>query len=753
MNIKYSLILFFLSLTIIVQAQKEFYTTGLKYFDAKKYESALKYFNADKYASGNKDLLIRRAISNYQTGNLDAAKKDISILLSFDVYPDEVYLYIAKIFHAEGKYKNAAENYKNYLRRLSPKSDKKHEIIHLIKQCGESIKLKYAEPLAFVDNYGEQVNSKYDDFFMIQSPNFENKFYFTSARETSAGGLRDEDGKKDNDFGNYNSDMYSIEMVQGKWQEAEKLDPFINTSRDEIALDFSEDGSVLYYMKGPDYKKGTIFLDSFAIREDNQLNPPKFNGPISAEQGDIYLNVFNDNTIVFASKRTGGYGGYDLYITYNTDGNWSKPVNLGPKINSSYDEITPFLSNDGNTIYFSTNRIKSLGGFDIYSASYEESTRNWTQAKNMGAPINSHADDLALHISRDGYTANLTSNRIDSQGGFDLYVVYFKNQMKNQLTKVDQLAWLEYEELDTENLAYNNEKQVRKNGSKASSKRKNRRRKRKNKKKVANVRKIENDKKSIAKEEVETRNYIINPLYYTSNDEIITSSNKRELDVVTEIMQIYPSTKLIIKSHTKKDGLEAYDLYFSIKRAEKVAEYLAEKNISNDRIFLKGYGSNYPVAKLESGGKKSNIAEKLNSRIEFKIQNIEDLPLDITIVEPYLVDYLRDPRGELFKTVEDGLSYRVQIASVKQMYQNQVLLLYNDSMIEREYNQENYRYTVGLYEKYEDAAALIKDLSNYDITGAFIVPYIDGQRIDKSKLVQHAKFYPDLINYMQYNDE
>lgn len=753
MNIKYSITIIILCMSVLVSAQKEYYMTGLEYFEAEKYDQALKYFNADKYADGNKDLLIRRVISNYYMGNLDDSKKDISVLLAFDVYPDEVYLYIAKIFHAEGYYKKAAQNYKNYLRRLSPKSDKREQIIHMIKQCGEAIKLKHLEPVAFVDNYGDQINTINDEFAMIQSPNFDNKYYFTSARENSTGGLRDESGKKDDEFGNYNSDMYAIEMVQGKWSEADKLDPFINTSRDEIALGFSQDGSVLMFMKGPDYNQGTIYIDTFSVDKSNMLNPPKLEAPVSAEKGDVYMYLFDDNTIVFSSNRRGGYGGYDLYVTLRQDGKWSRPQNLGPSINSSFDEITPFLTNDGNTIYFSSNRVGSLGGYDMFSAEYNTTNNQWAQAANMGAPINSHADDMYLFVSRDGYTASLTSDRSGSFGGFDLYVVYFKNRVDGQLNKTSELSWIDYEQFRFDQSIAGNDRNQR-NGSKASKKARRKRKRNKRKAEQAKVRKISPNKNSEVKEkDKEIQTYVINPLFYTSNDEIINATNKRELDIVAEIMRLYPSVNVEIKSHTKKDGLEAYDLYFSIKRAEIAADYLLSKNISAERVSLKGYGSNYPVAKLETGGQKSKIADKLNSRIEFKLNNTEELPLDITVVEPYLVDYLRDPRGELFKTVEDGLSYRVQIASVKQMYQNQVLLLYNDSMIEKNYPMNNYRYTVGLYEKYNDAQSLIKDLSNYDITGAFIVPYIDGQRIDKSKLVEYAKFYPDLINYMQYNDE
>ena len=757
-------ITFMVSFVFLGQAQKDMYLAGLNYFDAKNYYKALEMFYADKYANANKDLLIRRVIANYHVGHLEDAKKDVSTLLNFEVMPDELFLYIGKIFHADGNYKKAIENYKIYLRRLSPKSDKREEIIHTIKQCGNAIRLKYQDPLAFVDNYGSDINTKHDEFRMIQSPNFDNKYYFSSARENSTGGMRNAEGIKDESYGSYNSDMYNIEMIQGKWMSPEKLNPFINSSRDELALDFSSDGSILFYLKGPDYSQGTIYTDTFSIDKKDILNPPRFDAPIYAEKGDVYLNLFNDSTILFSSNRPGGYGGQDLYVTYRSGKIWSKPKNLGPSVNSKYDEVSPYISKDGKTLFFSSNRLESLGGYDVFYSEYNEIEDDWNMAKNMGAPINSAGDDLSFYVSKDRYTASMSSDRKQGYGGFDLYVVYFKNHLSGQLSVSKELAFISNDEFvpDEKYKSIASNKSIDRTSKAshpetASSKSKKKNTARKTKKSVSeNPTAKKEDKKqsdvvSLKKEEKEE--YIINPLFYVANDEIITPANKRELDVIAGMMSIYTSLELEIKSHTIKEGLEAYDLYFSIKRAEKVAEYLNTQGISSERIFLKGYGSNYPVAKTETGGKKSKIAEKLNSRIEFKINNSENLPITVTVVEPYLVDYLRDSRGELFKTVEDGLSYRVQIASVKQMYQNQVLLLYNDSMIEKDQDQENYKYTLGLYEAYKDAKLLVKDLANYNITGAFIVPYINGQRIPKNKWAEYGKYYPDLLNFMQYNDE
>ncbi len=849
MNIKSIILFLLLLIPFLGSTQKNTYEKGLLFYEKGQYNRALEYFYADKFASENKDLLIRRIISNYETGKLDNAKKDVAKLLAFENYSPKIFLYIAKIYHAEGNYNKAVENYKSYL-RLNAKAKDKKEVIHLIKQCGQARKLKYIEAEAFVDNYGNTINTEFDEFRMIQSPNYDTKYYFSSARTGSNGGKRNEKGKRDDTFGFYNSDMYTVEMYDGEWLPIRALNPFINTSRDELALDFSSDGSILFYMKGESYESGTIYTDTFSVDKKEVLEPAPLKTPIDASIGDTWLNLFNDKTILFSSKRPGGYGGYDLYVTYNENGEWSKPKNLGPTINSKYDEISPCISIDGNVLYFSSNRVESFGGYDIFKTNFNVKAGIWEEAKNVGNPINSAGNDIGFYLSKDGNNAFLSSDRKEGFGGYDLYIAYFNNQVNGQLNSSSKLAFIENDEfvpyvtstpidqkntgskaaspekkklkkdVNDQNVAVSQKTSVKKEAkvidtpknkenTKAKKVKKDKplvqktppekevkvidipekneptetkkvkketlvidvpvqqettpekeikfveptkNKKAKKKKASTKSKKTKKQKRATVKETIPNKKiteYILNPVFYDNNKEIINPESRKELDIVVRIMKQYPQIKLHLKAHTIEDGMEAVDLYFTIKRAEQIGKFLAENGIDKSRIYLKGYGSNYPIAKVESGGKPNKIAEKVNSRIEFEFKNIDNLPIKIDVIQPYLVEYLRDSRGEIFNTVEDGLSYRVQVANVGQMYQNQILLLYNDGMIERGLEETNYRYTLGLYESYIDAQDLVKDLKNYDVTGAFIVPYIDGVRIDKKDYKFYTKKYEDFLNYTQ----
>jgi outer membrane protein OmpA-like peptidoglycan-associated protein len=122
----------------------------------------------------------------------------------------------------------------------------------------------------------------------------------------------------------------------------------------------------------------------------------------------------------FASDMPGGYGGTDIYYSVFSQGFWGTPVNLGPKVNTSENEMFPFISYDG-TLYFSSNGHPGLGGLDIYSSVPENGLFN--QVENMGFPLNSPKDDFSLVLDETGTAGYFSSNRNGGRGNDDIYFV------------------------------------------------------------------------------------------------------------------------------------------------------------------------------------------------------------------------------------------------------------------------------------------------------------------------------------------
>ncbi len=137
------------------------------------------------------------------------------------------------------------------------------------------------------------------------------------------------------------------------------------------------------------------------------------------------------NILYFASNRPGGHGGFDIYVSYFKNDSWTYPENLGAKINSPGNEVTPFF--DGETLYYSSDYLKGLGGLDVFKSQVYNG--NWQSPTNMGNGINSPEDDFYFikHPEKSSYY--LTSNRLGGRGSYDIYLVH-KGETKKPVVEM-----------------------------------------------------------------------------------------------------------------------------------------------------------------------------------------------------------------------------------------------------------------------------------------------------------------------------
>jgi outer membrane protein OmpA-like peptidoglycan-associated protein len=634
----------------------------------------------------------------------------------------EIYYYAAKALHGKKLFSDASRFYKNYLRYIE-EEEEKHRIIELIKQCKYGIDNQYNDQLAFVENLGSSVNTEYDEINPVQSPTSQNKYYFSSNRSGSHGGLRNAQGYKDEIYGKYNADMYAVELSGGNWTPVSAFHPILNGPKNDLIEGFNPDGSVMYFLKSQDGITGEIFADTFSIDKDPEAFPKQFSSPVVAELGDKDLQVFNNNTLLFASKRKGGYGGYDLYISTNTDGNWGNPINLGPTINSKYDEMSPFLAKSGTKLFFSSNRIESFGGFDIYVSDFDLDNQSWTTPFNLGIPINSAGDDKKFSVSSDGMTAIFSSDRPDSYGGNDLYLAYFKDQVTEQLMYTEELPFVDNSDL------------LGKEGGETS------------KDSIDEVAEVRTPNEPLIKKE-----FANSPLYYGNDEIILNPANMVKMVRVKDLMVIYPDVEIIFSGHSVKEGMRETDLYFSIKRAEKAADYLIKNGINPNRITVKGLGSNFPHT-TQSNGQVNRLAEKNNRRIDISFSNIPNARLKILDERPSVSDGLKDPQFESYYNTISDLAYKIQIAQTKQMLKADVIREYNSGIIEKKMSEDSYTYTVGVFDTYNQARSLKSELLRKGIIEAKVIPYVHDQALNRDQVQFLKTKYDDLNDYLKFESE
>lgn len=182
-----------------------------------------------------------------------------------------------------------------------------------------------------------------------------------------------------------------------------------------------------------DSKQIILYKDNglwFSTRSDSGTwsIPEMFPKPINLKNSfQPHASLSSDgNTIYFVSDRKGGFGGLDIYkCQKKSDGTWGPATNLGPEINTEMDENSPFISANGQTLYFSSKGNNSYGGYDVFSSSLTNGS--WERAVNMGKPINSPADDIHFLPLKSGTEAYLASARYGGSGGVDIYHIKINN--------------------------------------------------------------------------------------------------------------------------------------------------------------------------------------------------------------------------------------------------------------------------------------------------------------------------------------
>jgi hypothetical protein len=270
------------------------------------------------------------------------------------------------------------------------------------------------------ENLGPTVNSAYADYYPYV-PSDESFIIFNSRRP-------DEGAERVKEDGSYPASIYISKVVDGKFEKAKDIGLPIeknNGEQEVIGLTGLGDIMLIYYTNekgvGDIYSTTTDRNKRFlpADKLEENINSPK------AEEIAACINS-EGNILYFASNRDGGLGGTDIYRSQKLpNGKWGMPQNLGPEINTPYDEDFPNISPDGKTLYFSSNGYTSMGGYDIFKAEMNPQLQNFSNPKNLGYPINTPEDNYNFRISNNGQFGYMSALRPGGRGDLDIYRIKF----------------------------------------------------------------------------------------------------------------------------------------------------------------------------------------------------------------------------------------------------------------------------------------------------------------------------------------
>ncbi len=356
--------------------------------------------------------------------HLEKASKDID--KNYDMYSgteksaglDALY-HLGRGYHRLGNYAKAHEFYTSFLNQAKKQTDLTRSAELGLKQLELAEQLS-ANPRKNVNivNLGDVINSKNPEYSPLVS--FDGSaLYYTSRREWDEGQTAE---FRDPRLGLYPEDIYvSYKDFDGTWTTPTRLD-FCKADQNEASISVSVDERRIYVYQDI-IGGGDIFYSDFSTN--------RFKDIISLENKDVNTKFWDTHcfvtpdgrTMYFASERPEGYGGRDIYrIVKMADNTWSKPMNLGPVINSAYDEDAPFMASDNKSLFFATNGPRSMGGFDIM-VSVIDADNNWSAPINLGVPMNSPQDDIFYTETIDGRRGYITSMRGDTKGEKDIYEI------------------------------------------------------------------------------------------------------------------------------------------------------------------------------------------------------------------------------------------------------------------------------------------------------------------------------------------
>jgi len=490
-------------------------------------------------------------------------------------------------------------------------------------------------------NLGPAGNSKYSDFAPFISADG-NSLYFASDRE---GGFGGQDA------------WVSRKGPDGQWGPPENLGQPLNTQLNEGPDTFSVDEQTIYFT-ACNRKEGLGQCDiyvSHLLPDGKWGEAENLGAPVNSKYNDANASLsFNGRTLYFVSTRPTGLGGWDIWMTNLTDQGFSEPLNLGPTINTPQNEFIAFIHTNDEDLYFSSDGHGGFGGSDIFRT--QKTPTGWSDPVNLGPMINTPYNDMYFTIPGAGDLAYFSSNRGDTMGQEDLYAVPIPLVLRRPGVTIvkgvvadiktcappvedpvrgipiydiktctpipNAIVRMAYIETDQEvavmktrpNGSYQVVLPSGKNYSLSAfatgyvfhSERFD----------IARKAPYQVIEKNILLNRLEEKVIVtLNNIFFDFDKATLRPESKGDLNNLIALLRQNPNMRIEVRGHTDSKGSDQYNIVLSRNRAKAVHDYLIQTGgIDPGRLISFGYGENLPVA-----SNATDEGRQMNRRVEFKI--------------------------------------------------------------------------------------------------------------------------------------
>lgn len=588
-------------------------------------------------------IAYRMAECNRLINNTAKATSAYMNAIRYD-YPDStVYLRMGQMLQKTGRYPEAIKNYDIYM-----ENDPSNLLaINGIQGCELAPGWK-KNPTRYEVRRMDKFNSRRGEFSPMLAGDKYDQLYFASSRS------KDKDAKVSAITGQNNNNLFLVKQDEkGAWLAPVELEDEVNTEYDEGTPSFSPDGNTMYYTycaqdpEGP--RTAEIYISTRSSAKWGKGTRATIVKDSVTALGHPSISP-DGKYLYFVSDAVGGFGGKDIFRARVAGNDFGPMENLGEEINTPGDEMFPYVR-DSVTLYFASNGHPGMGGLDLFKAT-QDSTGKWN-VENLGAPINSMADDFGITFAGKEERGFFCSNRNDARGYDHIYsferptITIFIEGIVND---VDEYPIEDATVRIVGKDGLNVKVPVKKDGTYRVELERDIRYVM-----MASARGYLNQNYELhtgPEEKNETyivdfflspisKPVVIDNIFYDFDKATLRPESKKALDEMIKMLNDNPNVTIELGAHTDRKGTDQYNERLAQRRTQSVVDYLIAGGIEAARLEAKGYGESVPktinkkMAKqfdfLKEGDvlteefilalppEQQEIADQINRRTEFKV--------------------------------------------------------------------------------------------------------------------------------------
>lgn len=600
----------------------------------KEYQKACEMYERGQYTASTG--ILKKIVSDepevaepYFVLGLIAAKKESLAALDKNMskvlalcpdFPDaRLHYYMGLVHYSYERYEQAVISFNNFFELAEMEMDGRYdtyiEEAESYSYWSRTLAKAYLNPVPFEPKSIQGISTEANEYLAYKTIDG-SRMYFT--RDV----VKNEDNSS---FYKHDLETRVAMMIEshrekdGTFGKGRRMQPPFNTGKNEGTFTLTADNKLLFYsitqQTKADYANCDIYFSEY---KNGEWTEPQNAGSNvnTASTWESQPSITPDgNYLYFASNRQGGYGGTDIWCVHRLpNGDWSRPENLGPSVNTEDNERSPFIHPDGVSLYFASNGWEGLGGYDMYYTRVDDSRGQ--KPLNLGHPINTEGDEFYFGVDTDGEKAYFSSNKYPSKGGMDIYEFDLYPAIKPQKVCVIKGSVVDENdnpiggELELFITAGAKEKSLYRIDDAEGT--------------FTAVLNPKNDYILIAKREgyafssvLVTKHtvlpadsilhfkilpievggsYQINDIVFGLNSAELTDNTRLVINAFIEFLRDNPKVHATIEGYTDNVGDEEDNQKLSEQRAKAVYDYLIANRVRPDRLQYKGMGSANPVA-------------------------------------------------------------------------------------------------------------------------------------------------------------